>query len=446
MKPVLKQQKSDAASLSLNTDAQAMARIGLWLLALGFGGFLLWAGLAPLDQGMAGTGTVVVSGEKKIVQSLVGGAVSTIRVREGDMVEQGQTLLQINTVQAQAQRDAAVGQWISARCLEARLGAERADLAQVVWPPDLLARGDDPRVAATINLHAHLFETRRKELRLRQQMIERELASLQGQLVGYQDIRQHQEKRLAAQGKELESYRALVEKGFIAWNRVHEVERDMGEISVDLSTAISDISRTQQSIQENQLKGLQIIQAYRSDVEAQLTLASAEVANLNERIKALEFELDSANVRAPVSGQVMDLAIHTVGGVATPGQRLMDIVPIRSAWLIKARFPVMAADRLNPGLGVAIRFSSLQRVRTPVLTGVVDTVSADQIVDQQSGIPYYQAMIAPDPKLLAGLKQAGLDIKPGMEVEVLANTGERTLLNYLLKPMLERMHGSFREE
>jgi protease secretion system membrane fusion protein len=446
MKPVSGPHNKDVASLPLNTDAQAMARIGLWLLALGFGGFLLWAGLAPLDQGMAGAGIVVVSGEKKVVQSQVGGAVAAIRVHEGEMVEQGQTLLQINTVQSLAQRDAAVGQWISARCQEARLSAERAELGQVVWPADLLARNDDARVAATISLHARLFDTRRKELHLRQQMIERELASLQGQLAGYQDIRRHQEVRLAAQGKELESYRALVEKGFIAWNRVHEVERDMGEISVDLSTAISDISRTQQSIQENQLKALQIIQAYRSDVEAQLTLASAEVANLNERIKALEFELDSANVRAPVSGQVMDMAIHTVGGVAAPGQRLLDIVPNRSSWLIKARFPIMSADRLIKGLGVSIRFSSLQRVRTPVLTGVVDTVSADQIIDQQTRIPYYQAMIVPDAKLLAGLRQAGLEIKPGMEVEVLASTGERTMLNYLLKPLIERMHGAFREE
>jgi protease secretion system membrane fusion protein len=173
---------------------------------------------------------------------------------------------------------------------------------------------------------------------------------------------------------------------------------------------------------------------------------SDEVSTLAERIKALEFEVESANVRSPTSGQAMDLALHTIGGVVQAGQRLMDIVPMQSTWQIKSRFPTMAADRLKPGLTVAIRFSSVQRTNTPVLTGKVDTVSADQIIDEHTRLPYFQVVVKPDQDLLAGLKRAGLDVKPGMEVEVLVNTGERTLLNYLLRPMIERMSGALREE
>jgi protease secretion system membrane fusion protein len=433
-------------SPALNTDAGAIARLGLWVLVLGFGGFMLWAGFAPLDQGIAGSGTVVVNGERKVVQSLAGGAVQAILVREGDLVQQGQSLVQFNRVQLQAQLDAAVGQWISARSQEARLNAERVEAERIEWPRDLLARATDPRLKPMLDMHVRLFETRRNELRTRRQMVEHELASLQGDLAGYSEIKRHQEARLSAQEKELASYRELLSKGFISRNRLHEVEVFMGELGVDLSTAISNISRTQQAINENRLKTLQIAQTFRSEVEAQLTQVNAEAASLIERIKSLEFEVASASVVAPIGGQVMNVAIHTVGGVVPAGQRLMDIVPLRESWSIKARFPLMAADRLRPGLPVAIRFSSLQRVNTPVLTGKIETVSADQIVDERTQIPYYQVMVQADRTVLGELKRVGLEVKPGMEVEVLVNTGERTLLNYLVRPIVERMSGALLEE
>jgi protease secretion system membrane fusion protein len=446
MKIDLPEYRSDKEASKLDGDAAKVARLGLWVLAIGFGGFMLWAGLAPLDQGMAGSGTVVVSGEKKTVQSLVGGAVELILVGDGEMVNQGQTLIRLNKVQAQAQLEAMVGQWINARCLEARLNAERLNQKSITLPKDLQERSDDPRVSATMDLHARLFETRRREFELKLQIIKNELASLNGQLTSFNEIKRHQEMRLAAQEKELDSYRTLVTKGFISWNRVHEVERDMGELNVDLATAISNVGRTQQAIHENQLRELQALQAFRSEIETQLTAVSAEVSMLMERIKGLEFEVDSANIRAPASGQVMDMTAHTVGGVVLAGQRLMDIVPMRSSWVIKAKFPTMAADRLKPGLPVAIRFSSLQRANTPVLTGKVDTVSADQILDEHTRLPYYQVVVKPDQDLLIELGRVGLDVKPGMDVEVLTNTGERTLINYLLKPIFQHMSGALREE
>jgi len=429
-----------------NADAGAMARLGLWVLALGFGGFMLWAGFAPLDQGMAGSGTVVVSGERKIVQSLVGGAVQSILVRDGDLVQQGQPLVRFNSIQLQAQLDAAVGQWISARSQEARLTAERVEAERIEWPADLLARSTDPRLKPTMALHARLFETRRNELRTRRQMVEHELAALNGDLAGYNEIKRHQQARMAAQEQELVSFRELLGKGFISRSRVHEGEVLLGELGVDFSTAVSNISRTQQAINENRLKLLQIAETFRSEVEAQLTQVNVEAASLIERIKSLEFEVASASVLAPIEGQVMNVAIHTVGGVVPAGQRLMDIVPLQESWIVKARFPLMAADRLHPGLPVAVRFSSLQRVNTPVLTGKIATVSADQIIDEQTLIPYYQATVQPDPALLGELERVGLQVKPGMEVEVLVNTGERTLLNYLLRPIVERMSGALREE
>lgn len=430
----------------LNTDVTGMTRLGLWVLAVGFGGFMLWAGFAPLDQGIPGSGTVVVSGERKVVQSLVSGRIDAILVQEGDRVEKNQPLLRLNSIQAQSQLDTALGQWITARATEARLSAERAGLGAVTWPDDLLARNGDPRATAAMALQAQLFQTRRNELDVRRRLIKNELASLKGQIDGLTEVRRHQEARLASQDKELASYNALVKQGFISSNRVYEAERDKGELSVDLASTITNLGRLQQAIQENTLKDLQIGQTFRSEVEAQLASVSAEVSTLSERIRALEFELSNTTIMAPTGGQIMAPTVHTIGGVVQAGQRLMDIVPLQTAWQIKARFPIMAADRLKPGLPVSIRFSTLQRVATPVLTGVIDTVSADQVVDEISRTPYYQAMIKPDAKLVAELKQAGLEIKPGMDAEVMASTGERTLLNYLLKPVSDSMSGALTEE
>lgn len=437
---------NERLDLSLNTDAASIARAGLWVLLIGFGGFVLWAGLAPLDQGMTGSGTVVVSGEKKMVQPRVGGVVEEIFVTDGQEVVEGQALVRLNSVQAQSQLEAAVGQWINVSALEARLRAEQSGVDKIVFSKDLLDRTDDSRAMANMNSQNRLFDTRRKDLKLKQQIIENELLSLEGQLAGFQQIKRHQEARLEAQKKELDSFLELVKKGFVSWNRIHEVERNMGELSVDLTTAITNIGRTQQAIQENRLNRMQVMQTFQSEVEAQLTTVSADVSMLEERIKALEFEVDSANVRAPADGQIMDVAIHTIGGVVQVGQRLMDIVPVRTSWIIKSRFPTMAADRLKPGLPVAIRFSSLQRIATPVLTGVVDRVSADQIIDEHTKLPYYQAVVKPDINVLTELERVGLDVKPGMEVEVMVNTGERTLFNYLLKPISERLTGALREE
>lgn len=431
---------------SINTDAAAAARSGLWLLALGLGSFLLWAVLAPLDQGIVGNGTVAVSGERKTVQTLLGGVVEEILVREGDLVDKGQVLVRLNTVQTQSQLDITVGQWISARALEARLLAERLDRHAIDWPRDLLARKKDPRAREAMELQGNLFATRRAELASRLQIIEREQAAQREELAGYQEIRHHQEDRLNFQREELETLRELAKQGHVPRVSLLEKERNTSEISSDLASNISAIGRVQQALNEGQLKGEQQRHAFRSEVEAQLTQVSSEVSSLGDRLRALEFEVKNGAVAAPAAGQVMAMNLHTVGGVAQAGQRLMDIVPQGATWIVKAKFPPMVADRLKPGLPVDIRFNSLHKIRTPVLEGKVVTVSPDQLVEEKSGQPYFSAEVAVNPESLAEIGNAGLEVKPGMEVGVLVKTGERTLADYLIKPVSNNLAGALKEE
>lgn len=429
-----------------DADATKIARIGVWCLLLGLGGFFLWAGFAPLDRGVVGPGSVVVAGERKTVQSRSGGMIDRILVREGDQVQQGQVVMQLNTVQTKSQLDVAMGQWLSARAVEERLMAERLDRDRIQWSADLLARADDPRAKASMELQGYLFATRRAELASRLQINQHEIASLNEQLAGYEEIKRNHSAQLQFQQQELKGLRELAREGYLPRNRLFEAESNAAQLSAQLASTISDIGRTRQGLNESKLKVLQQGQLFRSDAESQLTQVSAQSSSLADQIKSLEFEVNSAAVVAPVTGQVMSLAVHTVGGIAQAGQKLMDIVPQGSSWVVKAQFPPMMADRLKPGLVVDLRFGSLQRVHTPVIVGKVTTVSPDQLIDEHTNSPYFSVEVSVNPEQVEELHDLGLDIKPGMQAEVLVKTGERTLANYLMQPIAERMAGAFKEE
>lgn len=427
-------------------DANRTARLGLWIIAIGLGGFLIWAALAPLAQGVAGSGTVVVAGERKTVQALAGGAVDDILVREGDQVKAGQLLIQLNTIQAQAQLEVALGQWFSARASEARLSSERHGLNNIDWPADLLGHQDDPRAKRNMELQNNLFETRRAELTSRQQIIENQTASLQEQLRAYEQIRNHLETQLDYQRKELDGLRQLAAEGYVPRNRLFEAERNSAQLSAQLTSGIADIGKTKQGIAESRLQSLQLQQSFRIEAESQLASTSAEASSLAERIKALEFEVDNAAIRAPVGGQVIDLSVHTEGGVIPAAQRLMDIVPEGSAWIIKAKFEPLVADRLKIGLPVNLRFSSLNSATLPVVDGKVLTVSGDQLLDEQTRLPYFAVEVEVGAEAVAKLRNHGLEVKPGMQAEVMVQTGERTFLKYLLSPLEKRIRGALKEE
>ncbi|MEK1906206.1 MAG: HlyD family type I secretion periplasmic adaptor subunit [Pseudomonas sp.] len=427
-------------------DAAKTARLGLWVIAIGLGGFILWAAFAPLAQGVAGQGTVVVAGERKTVQALAGGAVNEILVREGDHVKAGELLIQLNTVQAQAQLEVALGQWFSSRSVEARLSAERHGLESILWPEDLLERSEDPRAKRNMELQGNLFETRRAELTSRQQIMQNQAASLQEQLQAYIQIKSHLETQLDYQRKELTGLRELAAEGYVPRNRLFEAERNSAQLSAQLASGVSDIGKTRQAITESKLQYLQLQQNFRIEAESQLATTAAEASSLSERIKALEFEVSNAAIRSPVEGQVIGLTVHTVGGVIPAAQRLMDIVPFGSAWIIKAKFEPVVADRLKNGLPVNLRFSALNSATLPVVEGKVLTVSGDQLLDEQTRLPYFAVEVEVSPEAVARLQAHGLEVKPGMQAEVMVQTGQRTFLNYLMRPLEQRIRGALKEE
>ncbi|OEC33317.1 membrane fusion protein, protease secretion system [Pseudomonas cuatrocienegasensis] len=425
-------------------DARSPARLGWWLLLGGFGGFLLWAALAPLDKGVPVSATVMVSGNRQAVQHPTGGRVLRILARDGERVSAGQALLELDGEALAAQADALRAQLIGSRASEARLAAERDAAEAIDFHPWLLQRPDDPLVVASLELQRQLFASRRQSLALELDGLAQTLAGSEAQLGGLQALRNSKQAQLRVLDEQLVGLRELAADNYIPRNRLLDIERQRVELSGLLADDFARIGQLQRQIAELRLRAGQRRAAFQEQVRSQLAEAQIRSEELHHRLLGVELEQRRTLLRAPAGGLVVGLSVFTEGGVVSPGQALMEIVPEDQPLLVEGRLSPALVDKVHPGLAVELLFSAFEQSSTPRVTGLVELVSADRLQDERSGEPYYALRIRVDE---AGTRQlAGLRIRPGMPVEAFVRTGERSLLNYLFKPLLDRTHLAMAEE
>jgi len=427
----------------LPLDERRYSRMGGWLLAVGFGGFLLWAGLAPLDKGVAVSGNVVVAGNRQAVQHPTGGVVQRLLVRDGDQVDAGQVLIRMDATQIRAQRESLFMQHLGAVASTARLEAERDGLADIVFPPAIASAGD-PRVDSTLELQRQLLGSRRAALRLELDGLRESIAGSQALLDGLRAAKVHKDQQRTSMQAQLQGLRELAREGYVARNRLLENERLYAQLNGNIAEDLGTIGRTQRQLAELRLRAAQRSEEYQQDVRQQLADSRLKVEELGSRLSAVEFELAHSEIRAPAAGTVVGLDVFTEGGVISPGQVLMEIVPQDAPLLVDARAPVELVDKLQAGLDVELLFVAFNQSRTPRVNGKVTLVSADRLLDEKTGQPYYRLRVQVDDD---GLRQLqGQQIRPGMPVEAFVRTGERSLLNYLFKPLTDRTHMALVEE
>ncbi|WP_437880257.1 HlyD family type I secretion periplasmic adaptor subunit [Pseudomonas sp. LRF_L74] len=427
----------------LPIDERRYSRMGWWLLLLGFGGFIAWAALAPLDKGVAVSGNVVVAGNRQAVQHPGGGVLERLLVRDGDAVQAGQLLVQVDATQAAAQRESLFVQRIDALARSARLEAERDDLATLT-PPRELAGDDDPRIATSLALQQQLLDNRRAALRMELASMDESIAGNRALLDGLRAAKASKEAQRASMQEQLSGMRELAREGYVARNRLLESERLYAQLNGDISSDIGNIGRTERQVLELRLRLGQRHEEYQRDVRQQLAEARLQADDLGSRLRSAEFELAHTQLRAPVDGVVVGLDVFTEGGVIAPGQTLMEIVPRDAPLLVDAKVPVELVDKLHPGLDVELLFSAFNQSKTPRVDGKVTLVSADRLLDEKTDQPYYKLRVQVDEE---GLRQLqGQVIRPGMPVEAFVRTGERSLLNYLFKPLADRTHMALVEE
>lgn len=428
----------------LPLDAGPYLRLGWLVIAVGLFGFLAWAGFAPLDKGVAAPGEVTVTGNRKTVQAPGSGIISKISVRDGDSVKAGDVLVQLNQVQAQAQVDALRERYYTTLASEGRLLAERDGLTRITFSPLLDGVKEKARVADILALQNQLFTSRQRGLQSEIDGYRQSIEGMRFQRRGASDSLANKQLQLASLREQMTGMRQLAADGYLPRNRFLEVQRQFAEVSSSIDETRGRIGQLDKQLLETRQHIEQRLADFQREVRSELAQTQMQVGEYRSQLEAASFELGNTAITAPVDGTVVGLTIFTQGGVVSAGDRLMDVVPSAAPLRVDARLGVELIDKVSRGLPVDLMFTAFNQNRTPKIPGRVTLVSADRLVDKSSGAPYYLMQVTVTPQGMAMLK--GDDIKPGMPVEVFVKTGERSLLSYLFKPILDRARTSLTEE
>lgn len=433
----------EVSTLVVNTDSRQYVRMGWLIVLVGVVGFLLWASFAPLDQGAPAQGTVVAASGRKIIQHQAGGTVEDILVKDGDEVKAGQVLVKMNSIVAQSTSDVTSTQLITATAAEARLTAERDNASKINFPKWLLAKKSETHVADSLTLQQQLFVSRQTSLQSELSAIDENMAGLKLQLKGQEESMINKKQQQVILKEQVENLRELAKDGYIARNRVLDLERTYAQINGAISEDVGNMGRINRQLAEVTLRRLQRQQDYQKEVRSQLSEVQKEAESLQSRAKVSDFELNNVYVKAPVDGTIVGMNIFTKGGVVGAGFKLMELVPKNDALIVEGSLAINLIDKVHPGLDVEFVFSAFNTNTTPHIPGKLTQISADRSIEERSGMPYYkfQAVVTPE-----GLKKLGnLHIRPGMPVDMTIKTGERTMMNYLLKPITDRAHSALKE-
>ena len=416
---------------------------GFLTIVLTFGGFGVWAALAPLDSAVVANGVVVVEGNRRDVQHLDGGIIAEILVQEGAEVHIGDVLLRLDPTRAQTALTIVQAQIDAARILQARLLAEHRDAESVTFPPDIMARQSNPTVTELAQGQAAIFTARRASLLGQTQILRQRIAQFEQQIGGIRAQEQSRERQINLIRDELGGIRDLHERGFAPRTRVLALERELAGLQGEQGEHLAAMARTQQAIGEAELQILQSTRTFREDVARALQDVQNQIFEQQERLAAAEDVMRRLDIRAPADGRVVGLSVHTVGGVIQPGRMAMQIVPASDPLVIEAQIRTVDVDGLAPGMQVTISFPALPQRTLPTLTGTLMQVSADRFVDERTGAPYFKASILIDS---SSLQRVGdRRIIPGMPAEVAIATGGRTALRYFLDPLASAFNYAMRE-
>jgi protease secretion system membrane fusion protein len=428
-----------------SSDTSSVARTGLWVLGLGFGGFLLWAALAPLDEGVPTIGMVTLDTKRKSVQHLSGGIVKEVLVQEGQQVKEGDPLLRLDGAVAKSNYESVRQRYLGYRTMQSRLFAEQAGRDVIEWHADVKAAMNDPLIKQQVSTQQQLIQARRSALAADLQGIEENSQGLKEQFNSYQNILVQRRSQLALLSEELNNTRGMVKEGYAPRNKQFELERMVAESNAAIEDLMGNSLRITRQIAELNQRSVARKQEYRKEIESQLADITREVQSDAEKFVAVTADLDRMEIKSPATGQVVGLSVQTVGAVLQPGQKLLDVVPDTQTLLLEAHIPPHLIDKVQNGLPADIRFNSFANSPQLVVEGKVLSVSGDLLSDpQQPQYTYYLARLQVTP---SGMKTLGQrQMQPGMPAEVVIKTGERSLLTYLLHPLTKRFAASLKEE
>jgi len=435
----------ESVAVHLSKVVRLPKLIGYAAILLFFGGFGTWATVATLASAAIAPGLVSPEGNRKTVQHLEGGIVREILVREGDQVAVGQALLRLDTTQAEAARELYRWQLIAAQAQKSRLLAERNGLQEIAFPPAMgQSDVEQARTREIEDGQRMLFSTRRQALKSRIDILGERLAQYEARIKGYKAQEEAAHRRLALLNDEIGDLETLVERKVSPRSVLLTLQRQAAEVEGLLGNYQAQIANTQEAIGETELEIVEAKNSYLNEVAEELRRVRVEVSDLNERLRSATDILARQEVVAPVSGEVVDLRHFTAGGVIAPGEAILGIVPADAGLVIDAYVNPTDMDTVHAGQKARVLFPAYGQRNMPQIFGKLRSISADRMIEEHSGAPYFLAKVEVDPD---ELERIAPDIKlsPGMPADVMILTGERTLLDYLTRPFIKSFTKSFRE-
>jgi HlyD family secretion protein len=437
-------QVDENLTLSAGRAFERELRTGLRVLIIALvlaGG---WAALVPLAGAVVVPGNLVVQSNVKAVQHPSGGVIAEIAVHNGQRVNSGDLLVRLDATQAQASLQVISKQLDEVRAKIARLVAERDGLSELAIASELLARAGDDSVKTLLSSEDSLLKARATARRSQIDLLQSRISQLGEQIVGLDAQVDSKAKQLELISGELSGVQELYDKRLVPLARLTALQRESARIEGERGQLLSSIAETRSKIGEAQLQILRIGQDFRADVVKELGENQGKEAELVERSVAARDLLDRIEIRAPTSGVIQQLSVHTVGGVIRAGDQIMEVVPDLDDLQIEARLQPNDIDQVRMGQGAFVRFSAFNQRMTPQLNGTVSYVSPDVSRDQQTNASYFTVRVALSEAERRRL--AGLQLVPGMPAEVFMQTGSRTMLSYLFKPITDQMRRAFVEQ
>jgi HlyD family secretion protein/epimerase transport system membrane fusion protein len=419
--------------------------MGLAVILLAFGGIGIWAATAPLDSASRAMGTVTVESNRKVVNHLDGGIVSEILVKEGDRVQEGDLLIRLDSTETQARRDSIRHQLDSALARRARLVAERDGLNTIAFPEELRERFDESaKVRESISGERRQFQERGQSVEGRVAVQEEKIRQLRDEIAGLEAERSSANRQVEILRNELVDLRQLSDQGYFPKSRILQRERELARLEGQIGSITARMARAQKSISESRLQIEQIRQEFNEKVVTELREVDDRISELREKLIIAQEKLNRARMEAPEGGVVHNLNVHTIGAAIQPGKPIMNIIPVQDRLVVEAEVSPTDIDIVSEGQLAKVRMTALQSRTTPVLTGRVVRLSPDRIVKSEENRSFYRARVEITGEELK--KLGGQKLQAGMPAEVLINTGERTVMDYMVKPLTDAMARGFIEK
>jgi HlyD family type I secretion membrane fusion protein len=433
--------EASGSTPAISRDWRYPAALGYALIFVTF--FVLggWSAFAKLDSAVTAPGIITVENSRKSIQHLEGGIIRQIMVHEGQHVSAGQALFKLDPTQALASLDLQVDQLDALLAQESRLVAERDGKTSVTWPREIEDRKDHPNVAQAIADQTKQFTDRQASLNSQISVLQSKIDQLNTQIQGLRVERTATKKQLDFIVQELSDLNYLLSQNLVQKSRVFALEREKSRLEGLIGGSIADEAKAQSGIDEARLQIQQVKNKFSEEVASSISDVRQKINDIREKIRVAQDVFTRLEVKAPVSGSVQDLKVFTIGGVIRPGEVLLQIVPDNDALIVQAHVSPQDISRMWTGMKAEVRFSSFKASTLPIIMGRVESVSRDRIVDDATKQPYFLAQVVVN-DIPEDLRDK---LVAGMPAELVFPTGERTVLNYLVRPLEDRLSGAMRE-